>query len=134
MTKRYSGSVLNVQIVPANSSITVQAGQTASLTYKVMGIVNGAGSPVDVTSHFVFWVPDNYLVGDFPDKRGAGLHDVSPGPLRRTRRNKGGPLHPSKPKRSTPATSRSPSRRRLNVQNSSPSSRAQARPMAAWGA
>jgi len=62
-----SGAVISsVTIVPANATLTVQAGQTVSQTYKVMGVVNGTGAPVDVTSRFVFWVPDNYLVGDFP--------------------------------------------------------------------
>ncbi len=62
-----SGAVIsNVTIVPANATLTVQAGQTVSQAYTVMGVVNGAGAPVDVTSRFVFWVPDNYLVGTFP--------------------------------------------------------------------
>ncbi len=66
-----SGAVLSsVEIVPANASLTMQAGQAATLPYKVMGIVNGAGGPVDVTDRFVFWVPDNYLVGDFPTNGG----------------------------------------------------------------
>jgi hypothetical protein len=66
-----TGSTLSsVQIVPADASITVQAGQTASQTYKVMGVLNGTGPAVDVTDHFVFWVPDNYLIGDFPTNGG----------------------------------------------------------------
>ncbi len=72
-----TGTVLsNVHIVPANATITVQAGQTATEAYKVMGTVNGAATETDVTSSFVFWVPDNYLVGDFP---------LSGGPLFTTR-------------------------------------------------
>jgi hypothetical protein len=46
------GSTLsNVQIVPADASITVQAGGTATQAYKVMGVLNGTGAPVDVTDH-----------------------------------------------------------------------------------
>jgi hypothetical protein len=66
-----SGAVISgVTIVPPNATLTVQAGQSVSQTYKVMGVLNGSGAPVDVTSRFVFWVPDNYLVGDFPTNGG----------------------------------------------------------------
>ncbi|MGD0677764.1 MAG: hypothetical protein ABSC94_20295 [Polyangiaceae bacterium] len=62
-----AGSVLsNVHIVPANASLTVQAGQTATLAFSVMGTLDGASAEVDVTDRFVFYVPDNYLVGGFP--------------------------------------------------------------------
>jgi hypothetical protein len=54
------GSVISsAHIVPANATITVQAGQTATQAYTVMGIVDGASTETDVTSRFVFWVPDN---------------------------------------------------------------------------
>ena len=66
-----AGTVLSsVHIVPANSSISVQAGQTKTQAFKVMGLVDGATTETDVTSRFVFWVPDNYLVGDFPANGG----------------------------------------------------------------
>jgi hypothetical protein len=61
------GAVLsNVTIAPSNATLPVQAGKTATLAYKVMAVQNGSGAPVDVTDRFVFWVPDNYLIGDFP--------------------------------------------------------------------
>jgi len=56
----------NVTLTPANKTITVAAGQTATQAYQVMAVLDGQGAPVDVTSRFVFYVPDNYLVGDFP--------------------------------------------------------------------
>jgi hypothetical protein len=62
-----AGTVLSsVHIVPANATLTVQAGQTATLDFEVMGILDGAATETDVTSRFVFYVPDNYLVGGFP--------------------------------------------------------------------
>jgi hypothetical protein len=62
-----SGLVIsNAHIVPINATITVDAGQTATLAYKVLGVFDGAAAESDVTNRFVFWVPDNYLVGDFP--------------------------------------------------------------------
>ena len=65
------GHVLSgVHIVPTNAKLVVQAGQSASLPYTVMGIVDGAATEVDVTSRFVFYVPDNYLVGGFPSNGG----------------------------------------------------------------
>lgn len=66
-----TGAVIsNVTIEPANATLTVQAGQSASQAYKVMGVIDGQGPAVDVTSRFVLWVPDNYLVGDFPANGG----------------------------------------------------------------
>ncbi len=62
-----SGTTLaNVHLVPANATLTVQAGQTATLDFKVMGTLDGSSVESDVTSRFVFYVPDNYLVGGFP--------------------------------------------------------------------
>ncbi|HEX4447318.1 MAG TPA: hypothetical protein VH044_11305 [Polyangiaceae bacterium] len=57
-------------IVPANAKLIVQAGQSAGLAYTVMGTVDGATPEVDVTDRFVFYVPDNYLVGGFPSTGG----------------------------------------------------------------
>jgi hypothetical protein len=53
-------------IVPANAKLVVQAGQTATEAYTVMGVLDGVQPEVDVTDRFVFYVPDNYLVGGFP--------------------------------------------------------------------
>ncbi len=49
----------DVQITPANDTITVNAGVAGTVTYKVMGIVDGQGPAQDVTNRFVFYVPDN---------------------------------------------------------------------------
>ncbi len=74
-----SGGVVlsNAHIVPANDTIKVQAGQTASLTYKVMGQLDGAPE-TDVTDRFVFYVPDNYLVGGFPTDGGPVFTSLLP--------------------------------------------------------
>jgi hypothetical protein len=56
----------DVQITPANDTITVNAGVAGTVTYKVMGIIDGQGPAQDVTNRFVFYVPDNYLVAEFP--------------------------------------------------------------------
>jgi hypothetical protein len=63
-----SGTLSKVQIIPANDTITVKAGSTGSVTYKVMGVLDGQGAAQDVTSRFVFYVPDNFLVAEFPPK------------------------------------------------------------------
>jgi hypothetical protein len=59
-----------VHIVPANATVTVNAGSQITQTYTVMGVVDGTGPEVDVTQRFVFYVPDNYLVGGFPTNGG----------------------------------------------------------------
>jgi hypothetical protein len=61
-----SGTLSEVQITPVNDVITVTAGSTGSVTYKVTGILDGQGPAQDVTNRFVFYVPDNYLVAEFP--------------------------------------------------------------------
>ena len=66
-------TLTNLQLLPANDTITVAAGAQATVQYKVMGIVNNTPPAVDVTKRFVFYVPDNYLVGDFPTNGGATL-------------------------------------------------------------
>ncbi len=66
-----SATLSNLQIVPANDTIQVTAGTSQTIQYKVMGVINGTGPAVDVTKRFVFYVPDNYLVGDFPTDGGA---------------------------------------------------------------
>jgi hypothetical protein len=63
-----SGTLSKVHIEPADDTITVKAGATGSVTYKVMGVIDGSGAAQDVTSRFVFYVPDNYLVAEFPAK------------------------------------------------------------------
>jgi hypothetical protein len=60
------GSLSAVHIIPANAVRTAKAGSQVTQTYQVMGVVDGTGPEVDVTSRFVFYVPDNYLVGGFP--------------------------------------------------------------------
>jgi hypothetical protein len=66
-----SGRMLSsVRIVPPNATLTVNAGSQVVQAYKVMGVVDGTGPEIDVTPRFVFYVPDNYLVGGFPTNGG----------------------------------------------------------------
>jgi hypothetical protein len=58
-------TIIKALIVPANASLSVTAGQVASQTFTVVGTL-GDGTEQDITSRFVFYVPDNYLVGGFP--------------------------------------------------------------------
>jgi hypothetical protein len=59
-------TITEAHVVPADAVLSVQAGQSASMPFTVMGQVDGSGSEQDITSRFVFYVPDNYLVGKFP--------------------------------------------------------------------
>jgi hypothetical protein len=72
------GTLSGVHIVPANDTITVAAGSTGSVTYKVMGIVDDAGAEQDVTDRFVFYVPSGYLIGDFPANGAPTLTTLLP--------------------------------------------------------
>jgi hypothetical protein len=62
--------ISGAHVVPANATLVVNVGSQVTQLYKVMGVVDGAGPEVDVTSRFVFYVPDNYLVGGFPANGG----------------------------------------------------------------
>jgi hypothetical protein len=55
-----------VRIDPADSTIVVQRGQSASVTFHVFATMKGRSDEVEITSRSVFYVPDNYLVGTFP--------------------------------------------------------------------
>ncbi len=56
----------SVRIEPANAVLTVTPGQKVTQTFKVFGKVKDSAIEQDLTSRFVFYVPDNYLVGGFP--------------------------------------------------------------------
>jgi hypothetical protein len=61
-----AGLLSGVHIVPADALLSVAAGSQGMQTYQVLATIDGAGPEVDVTPRFVFYVPDNYLVGGFP--------------------------------------------------------------------
>jgi len=63
---RGAGMLSHAHIVPADSVLSVNAGSQATQAYQVLATIDGSGPEVDVTSRFVFYVPDNYLVGGFP--------------------------------------------------------------------
>ncbi len=56
------------RIEPADAVVQVSLGRTVSQTYKVFGKLVKSDVEQDLTSRFVFYVPDNYLVGGFPLK------------------------------------------------------------------
>lgn len=58
--------IQSVRIEPADSTIVIQRGQSASVTFQVFAIMKGRSDEVEITSRSVFYVPDNYLVGTFP--------------------------------------------------------------------
>ena len=58
--------VASMRIEPADATITVLGGQTATKPYKVFAKLKGTPNEIDITSRAVFYVPDNYLVGGFP--------------------------------------------------------------------
>ncbi len=65
-----AGLLSGAHIVPADAVLSVNAGSQAMQTYQVLATVGDAGTEVDVTARFVFYVPDNYLVGGFPANGG----------------------------------------------------------------
>ncbi len=63
-----AGDILfdSVRIEPPNAVLTVTPGQKVTQTYRVIGKVKESPIEKDLTNRFVFYVPDNYLVGGFP--------------------------------------------------------------------
>ena len=59
-------NIETMRIDPADSTITVQRGQSASVPFRAFATMEGSATEVDITSRTVFYVPDNYLVGSFP--------------------------------------------------------------------
>lgn len=57
----------SMRIEPADATLTVNPGASASKAYKVFAKIKGGnGAEEDITTRSVFYVPDNYLVGGFP--------------------------------------------------------------------
>jgi hypothetical protein len=58
--------VASVRIEPKDAVLTVEAGKVLKQDFKVFAKSITGGPEQDFTSRFVFYVPDNYLVGGFP--------------------------------------------------------------------
>jgi hypothetical protein len=58
--------VASVRIDPKDAVLTVEAGKVLKQDFKVFAKSITGGPEQDFTSRFVFYVPDNYLVGGFP--------------------------------------------------------------------
>lgn len=63
-----SGSVTitSMRIDPADATLTIDAGQAKTQSFRVYAKLNGSSLERDITKYAVFYVPDNYLVGAFP--------------------------------------------------------------------
>ncbi len=58
--------VASIRIDPPDAVIAVTPGQKVTQSYKVLGKIKDSSVEQDLTQRFVFYVPDNYLVGGFP--------------------------------------------------------------------
>jgi hypothetical protein len=73
-----SGTLSKAHIVPAEDTVTVAAGSTKTVAYKVMGVLNGSGPEQDITDRFVFYVPKGYFIATFPANGSPTLTTVLP--------------------------------------------------------
>lgn len=62
----------SIRIEPIDAVLTVDAGKQVTQSYKVFGKTKSSTAEEDLTTRFVFYVPDNFLVGGFP-KDGAAV-------------------------------------------------------------
>jgi hypothetical protein len=63
-------NIETMRIVPADSTITVQRGQSATVDFHAFATLKGGYPEIEITDRTVFYVPDNYLVGSFPANGG----------------------------------------------------------------
>lgn len=56
----------SLRIDPPDAVLTAIAGKQITQAYKIFGKIKSAPDEKDLTARFVFWVPDNFLVGGFP--------------------------------------------------------------------
>ena len=58
--------IATMRIEPADSVLVVQRGQSATVSFRAFATMQVGGGEVEITNRTVFYVPDNYLVGEFP--------------------------------------------------------------------
>ena len=58
--------IATMRIDPADSVLVVERGQSATLSFRAFATMKAGGGEVEITARTVFYVPDNYLVGEFP--------------------------------------------------------------------
>ncbi|MGA7740951.1 MAG: hypothetical protein ABSF35_06105 [Polyangia bacterium] len=58
--------IASMRIDPANSVLVVQRGQSGTVSFRAFATMKAGGGEVEITDRTVFYVPDNYLVGEFP--------------------------------------------------------------------
>ena len=63
---KVSQDIAAMRIDPENSVLVVQRGQSATLSFRAFATMKAGGDEVEITARTVFYVPDNYLVGEFP--------------------------------------------------------------------
>lgn len=56
----------SLRIEPADAVLTTDAGKQVTQAFKVFGKIRTSVAEEDLTTRFVFYVPDNFLVGGFP--------------------------------------------------------------------
>jgi len=57
----------SIRIEPSNTTLAVNLGQSATQTFRVIAKYRRFAEEQDITSRTSFYVPDNFLVGSFPE-------------------------------------------------------------------
>ena len=58
--------IATMRIDPADSVLVVECGQSKTVSFRALATMQAGGGEVEITDRTVFYVPDNYLVGEFP--------------------------------------------------------------------
>jgi dipeptidyl aminopeptidase/acylaminoacyl peptidase len=64
-------NIVSMRITPLDAVLVVERGKTATLGYHAYATMQGDSTEVDITSRTIFYVPDNYLAGGFPEDGSA---------------------------------------------------------------
>jgi len=77
-------NIETMRIVPADSTITVQRGQSATVDFHAFATLKGGYPEIEITDRTVFYVPDNYLVGTFSGRWWTDVYHPFAGGCRRS--------------------------------------------------
>ena len=76
ITIRAPQNIESMRIDPADLTLQVARGQSATQAFKAYATMQGIPGEIEITDRTIFYVPDNYLVGSFPaEKEERGTRD-----------------------------------------------------------
>jgi len=73
-------NIATMRIDPEDKVIVLERGQGTTVSFRAFATMEGSTTEVEITDRTVFFVPDNYLVGKFPDDGSSLFTTYLPAP------------------------------------------------------